>query len=417
MRFLFPDSQDQIDPYFNFETETTAEFRVRQRDDRYAHEVLVPPPYDGLLVSKPIVDGLAGASSGKYTLAQRHRLHRLGVHAFFRLEQAGRPLLAMGDCGSFTYVREEEPPYSVDEVIGFYEECGFDYGISVDHVVLGWDATNGSPDLGEWRRRQELSLDLAARFLDQHDRRNSAFVPLGAAQGWSPASYAESVARLQEMGYSYIALGGMVPLKTPQILEALEAVRPVLRPDTRLHLLGISRAATLPGLDAYGVTSLDSTSPFRQAFKDDKDNYYWWGRNFAALRVPQVDGNTKLKAAIRAGRVNQDSARRLERRCLEALRRFDRGAERAQNVVEAIHEYGELHGDRVDRRAAAQELLEEAPWKRCDCAICREVAIEVIIFRGTERNKRRGFHNLHVFHAQLAVDDRSPVGVGGRGNG
>ena len=408
MKFFFPDSQDQVDPYFDFETETTAEFRVRQRDDRYAHEVLAPPAYDGLLVSKPIVDGLAGAS-GKYTLAQRHRLHRLGVHSFFRLEQAGRRLFAMGDCGSFTYVREAEPPYSVEEVIGFYEGCGFDYGISVDHVVLGWDVTDTSPELPEWRRRQNLSLDLAARFLDQHDRRNSRFVPLGAAQGWSPASYAESVGRLQDMGYSYIALGGMVPLKTPQILEALEAVRPVLRPGTQLHLLGVSRGATLPGLGAYGVTSLDSTTPFRQAFKDDKDNYYWWGRNFAALRVPQVDGNAKLKAAIRAGRVDQDSARRMERQCLEALRRFDRGAESVQHVVEAVHEYAQLHGDPVDRRSQARELLEEAPWKQCDCAICRQVSIEVIIFRGTERNKRRGFHNLHIFNARLAVNG-SPVG-------
>ena len=43
----------------------------------------------------------------------------------------------MGDCGAFTYVREETPPYSVDEVIDFYEGCGFDFGISVDHVILG----------------------------------------------------------------------------------------------------------------------------------------------------------------------------------------------------------------------------------------------------------------------------------------
>ena len=43
----------------------------------------------------------------------------------------------MGDCGAFNYVHEEEPPYSVDEVFDFYEECGFDYGISVDHIILG----------------------------------------------------------------------------------------------------------------------------------------------------------------------------------------------------------------------------------------------------------------------------------------
>ena len=27
--------------------------------------------------------------------------------------------------------------------------------------------------------------------------------------------------------------------------------------------------------------------------------------------------------------------------------------------------------------------------------------IHVVIFRGTERNKRRGFHNLHIFNHRL----------------
>src|SRR5438477_1891768 len=106
MRFFFPDSQDQIDPGFDFHTEQASEFRVRQRDDRYAHEVLHKPSYDGLLVSKPIVDGLPGIS-GKYTAAQRHRLYRIGIKAFYRLDQPGWSMATMGDCGSFTYVREE----------------------------------------------------------------------------------------------------------------------------------------------------------------------------------------------------------------------------------------------------------------------------------------------------------------------
>src|SRR5438067_8664623 len=113
LRFFFPDSQDQVDPSFDFHTEQSLEFKVRQRDDRYAHEILRRPAYDGLLVSKPIVDGLA-RSGGKYTVAQRHRLYRLGVHRFFRLDQPGWSISTMGDCGAFTYIREETPPYTVD---------------------------------------------------------------------------------------------------------------------------------------------------------------------------------------------------------------------------------------------------------------------------------------------------------------
>ena len=89
-----------------------------------------------MLVSKAIVEG-HGEESGRYTLAQRHRLLREGVRReFFRVE--GRPIEFMGDCGAFTYVREKVPPVTVDEVIDFYEACGFDYGVSVDHIILAF---------------------------------------------------------------------------------------------------------------------------------------------------------------------------------------------------------------------------------------------------------------------------------------
>src|SRR5690348_10399030 len=138
--FFFPDSQDQIDPSFDFERESSSPDRVRQRDDRYAHEVISPAPYTGILLSKALIDG----PGSKYTFAQRHRLYRLGVRRFFRLDECdGPPLATLGDCGAFNYVREEKPVYSVEDVVDFYDECGFDYGISVDHVILGFisDAT------------------------------------------------------------------------------------------------------------------------------------------------------------------------------------------------------------------------------------------------------------------------------------
>ena len=110
MKFFFPDSQDQIDPGFDFRTEERPALRVRQRDDLYAHEALGGQVIDGLLVSKAIVDGTAGGT-GKYTLAQRQRLYREGVRRFFRLDRCPGPRsLTMGDCGAFSYRREEIPP-------------------------------------------------------------------------------------------------------------------------------------------------------------------------------------------------------------------------------------------------------------------------------------------------------------------
>ena len=72
-------------------------------------EVFSKPPYDGILVSKAIVDGTT-EGSGRYTLAQRHRFYRVGVREFFRL--GGSKLETMGDCGAFSYIREPVPPVS-----------------------------------------------------------------------------------------------------------------------------------------------------------------------------------------------------------------------------------------------------------------------------------------------------------------
>lgn len=403
MKFYFPDSQDQVDPGFDFVTEERDPYRVRQRDDLYAHEVLAPAPYDGLLVSKTIVDGTARASTGKYTGAQRHRLYSEGAEAFFRLSNGADPLTIMGDCGAFSYHAETYPPYTIDEVIDFYNGCGFDFGISVDHLIFDYDPTipREDPRATEWVRRQDITLQLAAEFLARCRARRVAFTPIGVAQGWSPTSYAQAVAVLQRIGYRRIALGGMVPLKSPQILNCLRAVDDIRSTDTQLHLLGISRCDDVRVFATHGVTSFDSTSPFRQAFKDEHDNYYTPDRTYVAVRVPQVDGNTKLKNRIRAGEVNQGQAIKLERAALELLRRYDRDTIGVEPVLEALYDYSLLWNGKTDRTEQYRTTLSDRPWRQCPCNICRTVGIEAVLFRGSERNKRRGFHNLYVFEQQL----------------
>lgn len=404
MKFFFPDSRDLIDPSFDFNTEERSPSRVLQRDDIYAHEAFASPPFNGILLSKALVDGASGMS-GKYSMAQRHRLLRVGVQEFFRLQGTG--LETMGDCGAFSYVREEVPPYSVDEVIDFYLECGFDYGVSVDHVILGFqaeldDALPGMDAIpADWKRRQEITLDLARKFLDAHRDRKCSFVPVGVAQGWSPGSYAHSVAELQKLGYRYIAMGGLVPLKTHEIVSTLEKVSQVRNADTSLHLFGVTRCEEVGRFKSYGVRSFDSTSPLRQAFKDEKDNYYTLDRTYSAIRVPQVEGNAKLRRRIVAGEVNQQRARTLERRCLQALKDFDRDASTVDQVLDALAEYEELYDGEATHLSIYREALTDRPWKSCPCEICRALGVHVMLFRGAERNRRRGFHNLYVFYQRV----------------
>lgn len=403
MKYFLPDSQDLVDPSFDFIKERRSATRLRQRDDLYAHELFAEPAFDGILVSKGIVDGF-DAKSGRYTIAQRHRLLRTGAREFFRLGANKSHLTIMGDCGAFTYVQEKTPPYKVDDVITFYLECKFDHGISVDHVILAFDPTwDDDPSRAppEIRDRQLVTLELARDFLDRCRKSKLPFEPLGVAQGWSPRSYAHATAELQKMGYRYIAVGGMVPLKTPEILASLEGMNEVRRSDTRLHLLGITRTEQMHEFARMGVTSFDSTSPLRQAFKDDRDNFYTPSRTYTAIRIPQVEGNAKLQKLISSGKLSQNKARELEKASLQTMQRLDLGEATVQEALDALRRYDDFCGVKVDHTDAYREVLTDRPWKKCRCEVCTSLGHQVILFRGAERNRRRGFHNIWVFYRRL----------------
>jgi queuine/archaeosine tRNA-ribosyltransferase len=313
----------------------------------------------------------------------------------------------MGDCGAFTYVKEPSPPVTVDEVIRFYQEAGFDIGASVDHIIvqynLKWDFNIPGIDAvpEDCRARQELTLELARDFRSKCRKDKVCFEPLGIAQGWSPKSYAKAVSALQKMGYTYIALGGMVPLKSMEIMQVLESVKSKLATETRLHLFGVSRLDHIKEFKRHSVVSFDSTSPLTQAFKEDHDNYYGKDRNYSAIRVPQVDINSKLKNRIMSGQIKQREAFRLETGCLEALSLFDKKRYRREKLIELLIEYQKIFGGKRNYAAQYEDILRDKPWKDCECDVCKSLGIHVVIFRGAERNRRRGFHNVYVTHQRL----------------
>lgn len=408
MKFFLPDSQDSVDPSFDFEKEQRSQDRLRQRHDLYAHEVFTQPAFDGFLVSKSMVDGF-GTLGGRYTLSQRLRLLQVGAPEFFRVDRAPNRLEIMGDCGAFSYLKEKKPPYTVDEILEFYTACRFDSGVSLDHVIIDFIPEADAPGAGPrtvpaaLRQRQELTLTHAKDFLHKHKAGRYFFKPIGVAQGWSPRSYAASVKHLQQMGYNYIALGGMVPLKSQDILRCLEAIQLERNPATRLHLLGVTRTGHLHEFNRLGVASFDSTSPLRQAFKDARDNYYWQGQTYTAIRIPQFKGNPELQESITLGKVSQERACRLEKACLQAMKQFEAGRRSVSKVVEVLLEYEQFYagGSKHSHAADYERTLTEAPWRKCPCDVCRQLGHHVILFRGAERNRRRGFHNTWSLYRQL----------------
>ena len=104
---------------------------------------------------------------------------------------------------------------------------------------------------------------------------------------------------------------------------------------------------------------------------------------------------------ILAGKINQAEARRLEQECLKALLLFDAARASVDNTLAPLLEYEKLYDEGPSREEIYRETLHDSPWKSCTCDICRKIGIHVILFRGAERNRRRGFHNVFVFHQRL----------------
>jgi hypothetical protein len=402
VKFYFPDSHDYVDPTFDFKTETNNEHRVIQRDDKYAHELFSRPVYDGILVSKAIVDGISGVK-GKYSVAQRQRFFREGIYKFFRLPKT---YSTIGDCGAFSYANKDVPPYSIHDVIEFYVNAGFTYGISLDHIIFEFAKSQtesnkkfSSEQLNECKRRKNITLELASIFFKESC--NEPYDAYGVAHGWSPESYADSVSQLQSIGYKRIALGGMIPLKTHDIISVLNQTNEVRNPDTQFHLLGINRLNHIKDFASFGVSSFDSTAPLMQGLKDDKFNYHTHGDDFTSISVPQVEANNSMRKLVASGVVDHDEAKRLEKACLQGLIGFDEGTEDLKTVLDRLCEYEKLYNPKKSRRDAMEKALTEQPWKSCNCDICQDIGIHVIMKRGASRNRRRGFHNLYIAYQKL----------------
>jgi queuine/archaeosine tRNA-ribosyltransferase len=416
MRFIYADSLDYVDPKYDFIADRSPNGREPYWDDKYPHEILGYAPYDGLLVSHAIV------TNGKYTLPQAMRFRLVGAREFLRFSEAKFPdKWIFGDCGAFSYHDQPQPPYSVNDMVEFYGVGGFTHGCSVDHVIFEYDekakGLNGGTE--ESRRRYEITIENAQKFLQAAKRLGNRFTPVGVVQGWSPDSMAIAAEKLQAMGYKYLAVGGMVPLRSPAIHACLDAIEGKIRRDMGLHILGFAKAEQIHEFARHQITSFDSTSPLLRAFKDSKVNYFLPGsdgslRYYIAIRIPQAIENNTLKRLVKYGRYTQEHLIQLERKALDSVRGYDRGIVSLEQTLDATTKYAAVlladpdpeakpvsEQTLLDLRQRYRKTLEEKPWKECDCQICRDISIEVIIFRSSNRNKRRGIHNLHVYYQHI----------------
>jgi hypothetical protein len=411
--YFFPDWDDYVREPFVHETDDEAD--TASQDKLYAHEIFGADstPYDGMLVS------LAQIYTGKGALS---RLDPETADRGDLRKQMKIPdnLLLFGDCGAFSYAAEDKPPFTPEQAARHYHRLGFDAGASVDHIPLPeivvedkkGNVVRRKLTEGERRHRTRLTARNAEVFLAAHRKYRYKFVPFGVIQGLDLKSYVKYVHKYIDMGYEHIALGGLVPKSDAEILSICCAVRAAIQTRTRrekenvwLHLFGILRPKILSSFRLLGASSFDSASYLRKAWLRSDQNYLapdgdGW---YTAIRVP-ISSSKRMREAAKEKGIPQDELREMETRCLEALNNFDGSRESHEEVVEAVNDYGPL----LERRGEDNHFIEKhealltaQPWKKCRCPVCRDMGIDVAVFRGAGRNKRRGFHNTYVLYHKI----------------
>lgn len=421
MKFLFADSLDYVDPEYDFIADRNGARRTVHKDDEFPHEFLDTAPYDGVLVSRGIVGDVK--LPGKYTESQVMRFRREGARKFLRYTEDKFPgSMMMGDCGAFTYRNMAVPPYGAADTVEFYSDGGFSHGCSPDHLIFDFDSAENerlaSEVPEEVKARFDITLQNASEFIHEARQLGQRLTPMGVIQGWSAKSMADAALDLMKMGYDYLAVGGTVPLRIEELSRALAAIRETLPTKIRLHVLGFGKIESLAELERHHVTSFDTTSPLLRAFKDARKNY--WMRTpagdlsyYTAIRIPQAIENNRMKQRALEGRLNQEHLKLLEEAALDGVRLSARREMPVDTALDAVMDYwGTInwedevspakHAASLDKqRKIYARTLEDRPWESCDCRVCREGGVEALIFRTSNRNKRRGMHNLHVFHQHL----------------
>jgi hypothetical protein len=380
LSYFIPDWDDQVDPDYDFASDTHSGGSADWSNQVYAHQIYPQPNYDGILMSKVVAE----ASPRK-----RARINELGVHRFLRVPP---DFFVMGDCGAFGYIQQEKPPYSTGEILDYYTRLGFNAGVSVDHLIVA--ATEGRR-----RERYDLTVQNAEDFLKEHRRRGLGWEPIGAVQGWDADSYAAAARRYVAMGYRYIALGGLVRTGTADILRIVRRVHEVVPESVQVHLFGLARLGALAQFADLGVRSVDSSSYLRQAWMRTATSYVLEHDAYAALRIPESGRSGRVRRLAEHSNVGPEQLLALERQALRAVRHYAKRRCSLDHCLNALLEYDRyVTSERVDLTGLYRKTLGERPWERCRCEVCRTCGVEVLIFRGNNRNRRRGFHNTFVFY-------------------
>ena len=407
LNYFLPDWDDLLDERFDFDADEFSGDSRSERGDKHCCVLMKPKRMcDGVLVS--LAQHVMSKGPLKRIMGtEATSLAPTNLRAQFGLDEDQS---LFGDCGAFSYVNESEPTITVEQAVALYDLHGFDFGASVDHIPVQSIIQDGNKcvlDDAERSARVDITKINAEWFLNLAKRRKVGFTPVGTIQALSPAGYAETARLYHEIGYRHLAIGGLVPLSDDMIEEIVihvMAVVATLSPRPWVHLFGIFRPRLQAKFHSLKVDSFDSATYFRKAWLRSDQNYLAPnGKWYAALRVPMTsDGRTRKR--LEQSGLDISALEVQESHVLRLLCRYDREEAGLQEVLDALIEYDEQltrSSDTRSLRAKYEQTLTDRPWRMCDCPFCKEAGIHILIFRGANRNRRRGAHNTLMLYGSI----------------
>jgi hypothetical protein len=356
-------------------------------------------PFDGLLVSRIKVE------ENKKKLA---RVMELGIHKFLRLPKG---FIIMGDCGAFGYLKERVPRYDAVEILDYYRKVGFDIGVTVDHLVV--------PKFKmEKDYRMCITFENGLKGFEAWTKNyKNDFRLLVSVQGWEIDDYIKMLKDYYKHGIRDFAFGGLARRSTKYTATLIDRLAKIVTEEalkpSYIHFFGLGRVSLFSKykeLEDLGIeVSFDSASWLRRAWLSGVnyfDNYYMMNnelQGYRAIRIPQIaKGRTGLRGKKKLGQdVNLEQLKQLEHDCLSKLRLYDLGQIEMEDVLSSLNEFDKVLGKDRNLEQFYRRTLEKKPWKECHCPICESIGVDVIIFRGNNRNRRRGFHNTFLIYNEI----------------
>jgi len=399
MKYFIPEWDDRVDPNYDFVTDTHSKEHTENpmKNDFYTWNIfgVENAPIDGVLVSRITITG--NKKKYEWILAE-------GIHKVLRLPPNFE---IIGDCGAFGYVEQKKPPYDPLETLKYYRDLGFNYGVTVDHLVvpqfekdkdfrMRLTYENGIKSYYEWLKNFRKDFQLVV-----------------AIQGRDVNDYLKMYDDYLKHGIRHLAFGGLVRSPTSFIMNLLDELIKKLKGSKNipeyLHFFGLARFSLFPKfqeLEELGIpVGFDSASYLRKAWLSSPStqlNYLSLeGKGYAAIRIPFIGRRLSKNEGILGEKTKTASLKSLEQECLTKLRMYGKGEINLESVLSSLSEFNKIAGGRPEIINFYKRTLKEKPWKKCDCPICKNVGIEVAIFRGNNRNRRRGFHNTYVFYKIL----------------